>query len=126
MITISIFVISLRLLGMLFFVKKHELAGGSILLSRARTKADLAVVRMSERFELSIQHFFHMFSKKVIIKGLHGITLAALRLVRAIERRLVRVTTLVRGRHESLIRRSNVTSYLDGITREHREEEEKK
>ena len=81
---------------------------------------------MSERFELSIQHFFHMFSKKVIIKGLHGITLAALRLVRAIERRLVRVTTLVRGRHESLIRRSNVTSYLDGITREHREEEEKK
>lgn len=126
MITISIFVISLILLGMLFFVKKHELAGGSILLSRARTKADLAVVRMSERFELSIQHFFHMFSKKVIIKGLHGITLAALRLVRAIERRLVRVTTLVRGRHESLIRRSNVTSYLDGITREHREEEEKK
>ncbi len=124
MITISIFVISLILLGLLFLVKKRELAGGSILMPHLRTRADLAVVRMSERFELSIRHFFHMFSKKVIIKGLHNITLAALRLVRAIERRLVRVTTLVRGRHESLIRRTNVTSYLDGITREGQKEQE--
>lgn len=125
MITVSIFVISLIFLGLLFFVKKRELAGGSMILPGVRSRADVAVVRISERFELAIQHFFHMFSKKVIIKGFHNITLAALRVVRMLERRLVRMTTLVRGRHESLIRRSSVTSYLEGLTREHREEEEK-
>ena len=124
MITISIFVTSLVLLGLLFLVKKRELAGSAVILQHTRNKADAMVIRMAERFERSIQNFFHIFSKKVIIKGLHKLTLVALRLVRTIERRLVRVTTLVRGRHDALSRHSNVTGYLEGITREGQKEQE--
>lgn len=122
MITIIIFATSLILLGLLFLVKKHERASGTIILPRMRSRADATVVRMSERFEHWIQHFFHIFSKKVIIKGLHTLTLAALRFVRAIERRLIRVTTLVRGRHESATHPGHVNSYLGGITREGQKE----
>lgn len=124
MITISIFAASLVCLLALFLLKRHELAGGSPLMPIVRARADRIVVRMSERLEFKIERFFHLFSKQVIIKGLHNITLIALRFVRAIERRLVRVTTLVRGRQDSFLRRTSTASSLEGITREGRTEKD--
>lgn len=125
MITVIVFFISFASLGLLFVVKRRELAGGAVHFAQTRTRADAWVVRLAMKSEFKIEHFFHLFSKQIIIKGLHRVTLFALRIVRTIEKRLVRVTTLVRGRSEHIAQRVNVASYLEGITREHRKEDGK-
>jgi hypothetical protein len=109
-----------------FLFKKRELASGTMHFAQTRTYADEWVVQLMVQFEIKIENFFHLFSKQIIIKGLHRLTLFALRMVRVIEKRLVRVTTLVRGRNESVAQGVSVASYLENITREHQRVDVKK
>ncbi len=126
MVTVLIFITSLLLLAGLFLLKAMELRrGGATMLVGARHRADYVVEQGVRTLERRSRYLIEISFREALIRGLHGLALLALHVVRSIEKRLVRVIAFIRGKRNLIIDRKQVVSdYSEHVidNREHHTE----
>jgi len=92
----SVLVVSASLLGLLLIGRYVELLRGGRVLAPVRDVLDRVTVAISRGLGSALRRIVHFFHSDVLMKGLHVLTYAALVCVRFVERRLVRLVTVMR------------------------------
>jgi len=99
MFAIWTFFLSLFLIALFLALKFFELKYQKRFFGEFRNKADHFVTDHAPRMHRETIHTGKQISERAVVTGLHFITIFALRIVRFLEKKLVNVINIIKGRN---------------------------